>query len=160
MGQLKLRCCQISSVKQVWDESVLEQETYNEQVGFKGRNGCDNTMYVHDVLFFFVKKSISGRNFKFSKCHAAERQCLWKGGDVTEPLPQTSIQITRLAKIFAFSACAPSVSQKETREEAHQTGRNGWVWSKSCLDNSVHVGFTFETASSPVDLSTRLSAAE
>lgn len=65
LGQLKLRCCQISSAKWVWDESVLEQETWNEQVCFKGHIGCGNTMYVHNVPFSFVKELIAGRSPAF-----------------------------------------------------------------------------------------------
>lgn len=49
LGQLKLRCCHISSAKEVLDESVLEQETCNEQVGFRGHSSCDTCVTSSDV---------------------------------------------------------------------------------------------------------------
>lgn len=158
LGQLKLWCCQISSAKQVWDKSLLEQETCNEQVGFEGHSGCDNTMYVHDVPFSFVNALISGRNSALPIRHTAERQYLWKRvGWNWDTFPDFSVN-KEIGKDLCF-VCAYAKSFPERNQGRSISERNGWVWSKPCLDNDVYAVFTLKIASSPVVLPIRLNAA-
>lgn len=132
LGQLKLWWCQISSAKQVWDESVLEQGTCNEQVGFKGHRGCDNSTKVGDVPCSLIdlKQKFCTHNKSHCWKTVLRKSGGWNWG--TSPNLTINYQAGKDICAFFFFFFVPiiCVSQKEIMER-NIWHWNGWVWSKS-----------------------------